>query len=189
MRRRRCHRCAAPCRAEIQSEVLAPWSRCEALRRHEAECVLGSDWNVNQARVRIERHLRCVVHLHRIHRHALLRRIQRVGVNIGTAGFWIDSGSPAHLRHLGRGDEFAVGAIDHVEVPVLVRLHDDLTIAIVDPNIRKQKVLNRVVVPLIARGALVVPLQLTGVCVNSDNGGDVEIVRIRSLPATVPNVR
>ena len=109
-------------------------------------------------------------------------------MNIGPAGFWIEPCGPAHLRHLGRGDEFAVRAIDHVEVPILIRLHDDFTIAIVDPNIRKQKVLNRVVVPFIARRALVVPLQLTGVCVDGKNGGNVEIVQLLFLSATVTNV-
>ena len=110
-------------------------------------------------------------------------------MNVGTAGFRIDSRSPAHLRHLGCRDEFAVRAINHVEVTILVRLHDDLAIAIVDSNIRKQKVLNGVIVPFVAGCALVVPLQLTCVCVDGNDGGDVEIVQMRRFPATVANVR
>ena len=80
-----------------------------------------------------------------------------------------------------------VHAIDHVEVTILVRLHDDFAIAIVDPNIRKQQVLNRVVVPFVARRALVVPLQLAGVCVDREDRGDVEIVEMRR--AFVPDER
>src|SRR5215469_5788595 len=107
---------------------------------------------------------------------------------IGTAGFRIDSRSPAHLRHLGCRDEFPVCAIDYIEVTVLVRLHDDLAIPIANPNIRQQKVLNSVIVPLVAGRALVMPLQLTGVCVEGEDGGDVEIVPRRRLPSTVTNV-
>ena len=129
------------------------------------------------------------MHLHRIYRRPSLLRIERVGVNIGTAGFWIDPCSPTHLRHLARRDEFTARPIDHIEVTVLVRLHDDLAIAIVDLNVRKQKVLNSVVVPFVARRALVMPLQLTSVRVNGENGGDVQIVEMCRFPATVTNVR
>ena len=72
-------------------------------------------------------------------------------------------------------------AVDHVEVAILVGLHDDLAIAVVDSNVRKHQVLNGVVVPLVAGRALVVPLQLTGVGVDGEDGGDVEIVEMRRV--------
>jgi hypothetical protein len=110
-------------------------------------------------------------------------------MNIRTAGFRIDSQSPAYLRHLGCRDEFAVPAIDYVEVTILVRLHEGFANAIANPKVGKKKVLNRVVVPLIAGGALIVPLQLSGICVDGDDRGDVEIVHRLCLPAAIPNVR
>ena len=41
----------------------------EIRRCGETECVCCGDRNIDQTRLRIERHLRRVVHLHRIHRH------------------------------------------------------------------------------------------------------------------------
>ena len=79
------------------SEVLSPWSRLIGLRRNEAECILDRDRDIDQTRGRIERHLRRVVHLHRIYSRTLFRRIKRVGMNGRTPGFRIDSGSPTHL--------------------------------------------------------------------------------------------
>src|SRR5262249_31532684 len=106
----------------------------------------------------------------------------------GTAGFRIDSCRPAYLRHLGCRYELTVRTIDHVEVTVLVRLHDDLAVAIVDSNIREHQMLNGVVVPFIAGRALIVPLQLTGVGIDGDDGGDVEIVERLLWPAAVTHV-
>ena len=76
------------------------------------------------------------------------------------------------------------GDLDHAPVR-----HDDFAIAIVDSNICKQKVLNGVIVPFVAGRALVMPLQLTGVRVDGDDGGNVEIVQLLRLPAAVTHVR
>ena len=100
----------------------------------------------------------------------------RVRVLHRPAGFRVHVAGPGD-RHVGfRGDELAVGAIEHVEETVLRRLHDHLAHLAVDLDVREDHVLSGGVVPGIAGCGLVVPDQRAVIRIDGQHGGDVQIV-------------
>src|SRR4029453_19610195 len=96
---------------------------------------------------------------------------------------WIQSRRPINRSNSLSGDELARDPVQHVEVTVLVHLHDDLPVASLDLDIGKRQMLDGVKVPLVARSALEVPFQLAAVDIDGKDGCDVEIVEGQlSLP-------
>src|SRR5262249_15947526 len=92
--------------------------------------------------------------------------------------FSIDTRRPIDVN-IGRArDELTRLAIQDVEKPILIRLHQNATIAAIDFERRQHQWLRRVVVPVVARSCLVVPSLLAVTGVNGDYRGDVEAIPV-----------
>src|SRR4030095_1322347 len=102
--------------------------------------------------------------------------VKGIRMDVGTPGRGIQTRRPIYRSNSRSGDELSRDAVQHVEVTVLVHLHDDLPVASPDLNIGKHQVLDGVKVPLVTRSALEVPLQLSGIDINGKDGCHVEIV-------------
>jgi hypothetical protein len=101
---------------------------------------------------------------------------REAGSSTGRPVFQIDLLRPIHRHERLRGDQLAVGAIDHVEEAVLRRLHQHLARLAIDAQIREHDVLSRGEVPRLARRRLVVPHVLAGVGLERDDGAQEQIV-------------
>ena len=88
-------------------------------------------------------------------------------------------------RHVGVGrQQLAARAIEHVEETVLGRLHQHFAGAAVDRQVRKDNVLGRGVIPVVAGRGLVVPDQLAGFGSQRQDRCQVQVV-----PPTGTSVR
>ena len=85
-------------------------------------------------------------------------------------------GGPVHWN-IGFGrDEFAVGAVNHIEKTVLWRLHNDFTWFLVDLDIGQDHMLSCCVVPGIAGSCLVVPNILTVIRIQGHDRRQEQII-------------
>ena len=83
---------------------------------------------------------------------------------------------PVHLGVRMRGDQRAVGAIEHVEKAVLVRLDHDLAQLAGDLNVGKHVFVDAVDVVDVIRRVLVVAGELAGLRANRDDARGVQAV-------------
>ena len=94
----------------------------------------------------------------------------------GAAGLHVEARGPA-LRSVRRGrQQFAGGAVQHVEIAILRRLHQHLARLPVDGQVRQHDVLGGGVVPGVARGGLVVPHVLAALRLQRHDGRKIEVV-------------
>ena len=93
-----------------------------------------------------------------------------------TAGLHVDAGGPVDL-HIGIGrQQFAVGAVEHVEEAVAVGVHQDLGGLALDVDVGEHHLGDRVIVERIVRRELVVPFDLAGLRLQREHRAGVEIV-------------
>src|SRR5262245_22120725 len=92
------------------------------------------------------------------------------------ACFLVDAFCPYNLSIWLSRNERPDDAIQNVIKTVLIRLHNDLTLAAIDHQIREYESLDAVVIPRIAWHRLVIPLQLACVRLNNQNRADKQVV-------------
>src|SRR5215813_6184081 len=96
--------------------------------------------------------------------------IVRFWIDNRPSRFLIDALRPRHLRERLRRDERAGYPVEHVVKAVLVGLHDDIALPAVDRQVGEHQLLDAVKVPRIAGYHLVVPLELSGIRLDGENG-------------------
>src|SRR6266508_4952345 len=83
--------------------------------------------------------------------------VAELGMLDRPAGFWVDTARPGdRCKSVGR-DQLASLAVEDIEEPVFVGLHQDLALLSVDRQVSEDQLLNGIVVPLLSRRRLVVP--------------------------------
>src|ERR1700675_3562090 len=105
--------------------------------------------------------------------HALIRASRLRGAS--TLGISSTGPGDAFDKRFCR-NELAGLSIEHVEKPVLRRLHDDLAHPAADVQFRKHERLGGVVIPVLSGCRLKVPHQLTVACSERQYAGEVQIV-------------
>ena len=99
----------------------------------------------------------------------------------------IDAARPGDRREVLGGDQLSGLAVENVEKPILVRLHQDLAIDAIDREVRQDQLLNRVVIPLLAGRGLVVPDIVAGVGIDRHDRRQEPIVALaRAAIALIP---
>ena len=83
-------------------------------------------------------------------RDGLVLSVQGFRTDLGTTRYQINPGGPVQLGIWFRGNQLPIGAVENVKEPVLIGLHDDLSILVVDSNIREGQLLHAIEVPRIA---------------------------------------
>src|SRR2546422_729289 len=106
----------------------------------------------------------------------LLLIVVRFRIHNRPACFRVDAFCPCNLRKRLSRNERPRDAIQNVIKTVLIRLHDDLTLAAIDHQIREYESLDAVVIPGIAWHRLVIPLQLACVRLNGENRTHKQVV-------------
>ena len=132
---------------------------------------------VDELRLRVVRHRVPEVPAVRRRQHpARLLVVVPVGRLDGTAGREIDVARPVHAHELLGREQFAGGAIEHVEEAVLRRLHQHLARRAIPVEVGEHDLLHRGVVPVVARRGLVVPDEPPGVGSQREDRRQVQIV-------------
>ena len=140
-----------------------------------APVVLRRD--VDQPGARTERHRLPVVAAERTRTDVgALVLVVRAGNLHGPSGLQVDVRRPVHRHIRIGGQQLAGGAIQHVEEPVLRRLHDHLARATADREVGQHHRLHRGVVPGVARHRLVMPDQLAVVGIDGQDRRQVQVV-------------
>ena len=127
--------------------------------------------DVHQPGIRVVRHRVPAMRTERARPHRLLAVFITGALHFHRpAGLDVDTLGPRHLGDLLGRQQFAVGAIDHIEEAILRRMHQRLDGLATVFQIGQHDVHVGVVVPGLTGGGLVVPFILTGVGVERDDG-------------------
>jgi hypothetical protein len=89
---------------------------------------------------------------------------------------------PVDRHDVLRGQEFSGRTIEHVEEAVLRRLHNDFAQTAIDLEIGQDHMLNRGVVPGVARHRLIVPHVIAGIGSHGDDRSQEQVVATAGAP-------
>jgi len=138
-------------------------------------------WDVDQPRLLVVAHRHPVLATDQVRADidglALEARTERVVRCFDRhAGLQIDASGPVHaINTLFGGQHLAVRTINDVEEAVTVRRHNDWNSLAVEWQVSKHQLVDAVIVPCVMWCVLIVPLDLTGVGVQSNNRCGVQV--------------
>ena len=139
--------------------------------------------DVDEAGLRAERHRMPVVAAERPRRDVdRLIGVARARELDRPAAGQVDVAGPGHGDELLGRDQFAGAAVEHVEEPVLRRLHEDLAHLAADGQLGEHDRLRGGVVPGVAGRRLVMPDVLAGVGPERHDGRQEEVVAAAGAP-------
>src|SRR5215471_12597740 len=98
------------------------------------------------------------------------------GIDNRPSRFRIDALRPRHLRERLCRDERAGDPVEYIVKAVLVGLHDDFALPAVDREVGEHQLLDAVKVPRVPGYHLVVPLELSGIRLDGENGAYIQVV-------------
>ena len=93
-----------------------------------------------------------------------------------SASFVVETAHPVHLHERFAEQEFAGGAVEDIEDAVAIGPHHDFARLALPVDVGQHRDLCGVVVEFIVRRELVMPLQLSRVGIQRDDGAGIEIV-------------
>src|SRR5262249_37666298 len=102
--------------------------------------------------------------------------IVRFWIDNWPSRFLIDALRPRHLRERLCRNERAGYPVEHVVKAVLVGLHDDFALPAVYRQVGEHQLLNAVKVPGVPGHHLVVPLELSSIRLDGENGAHIKVV-------------
>ncbi len=82
------------------------------------------------------------------------------------------------MEELLRQEKLSVGAIEHVEESVAVRMKQQLALAALPWSVDHNRGLGGVPVPEIVRSELVIPLELSGLAIEREDRVGIQIVAL-----------
>ena len=99
--------------------------------------------------------------------------------------FFVKARRPVHLRKRLAEQEFSASTVEHIEHTVAVRPQHGLARATFEVDVGEHRDLRGVPIELVMRGELVVPFQLAGVSVESDDGAGIKVIAFAGVAIPV----